>query len=120
MTHTPNRFITSIQSWPGKGLALFLILIALASCEEDLGLIGSKKPVSRFGVYFKEFDIPVTTVQADSINSSAIVSERLLCGNASDPNFGKVTATTALSLILIFIAELLFPRQGKVRTNAAM
>jgi cell shape-determining protein MreD len=33
---------------------------------------------------------------------------------------GKVTATTALSLILIFIAELLFPRQGKVRTNAAM
>jgi hypothetical protein len=32
----------------------------------------------------------------------------------------KLTATTALSLILIFIAELLFPRQGKVRTNAAM
>jgi hypothetical protein len=32
---------------------------------------------------------------------------------------GKVTATTALSLVLIFIAEMLFPRQGKYRTNAA-
>jgi hypothetical protein len=33
---------------------------------------------------------------------------------------GKVTATTALSLILIFIAEMLFPRKGKYRTNAAV
>jgi len=32
---------------------------------------------------------------------------------------GKVTATTALSLVLIFITEILFPRKGKVRTNAA-
>jgi hypothetical protein len=32
---------------------------------------------------------------------------------------GKVTATTLLSLILIFIAEMIFSRQGKVRTNAA-
>ena len=32
---------------------------------------------------------------------------------------GKVTATTALSLILIFITEMLFPRKGKYRTNAA-
>ena len=33
---------------------------------------------------------------------------------------GKVTATTALSLVLIFIAEMLFQRKGKYRTNAAM
>jgi hypothetical protein len=33
---------------------------------------------------------------------------------------GKVTATTALSLILIFIAEMLFSRKGKYRTNAAV
>ncbi len=32
---------------------------------------------------------------------------------------GKVTATTVLSLILIFIAEMLFPRAGKYRTNTA-
>ncbi len=32
---------------------------------------------------------------------------------------GKVTATTVLSLILIFITEMLFPRKGKYRTNAA-
>lgn len=33
---------------------------------------------------------------------------------------GKVTATTALSLVLIFITEMLFSRKGKVRTNAAV
>jgi len=33
---------------------------------------------------------------------------------------GKVTATTLLSLILIFITEMIFPRQGKYRTNAAI
>ena len=33
---------------------------------------------------------------------------------------GKVTAATALSLVLIFIAEMLFPRKGKYRTNAAV
>ncbi|HYK47760.1 MAG TPA: rod shape-determining protein MreD [Parafilimonas sp.] len=31
---------------------------------------------------------------------------------------GKVTATTLLSLILIFITEMIFPRKGKYRTNA--
>ncbi len=32
---------------------------------------------------------------------------------------GKVSATTALSLLLIFITEMIFPRKGKYRTNAA-
>ncbi len=91
-TRTPNRFITSIRSWPVKGLALFLILLALGSCEEDLGLISTKRPTSRFGLYFKEFDIPVTTVQTDSLRSSRVAGERLLVGVATDPNFGKVTS----------------------------
>ena len=33
---------------------------------------------------------------------------------------GKVSATTGVSLVLIFITEMLFTRQGKVRTNAAL
>jgi hypothetical protein len=33
---------------------------------------------------------------------------------------GKVTASTLLSLILIFIADMLFSRKGKYRTNAAI
>lgn len=32
---------------------------------------------------------------------------------------GKVTAATVLSLILIFITEMIFPRKGRYRTNAA-
>jgi Domain of unknown function (DUF4270) len=91
-TLTPNRFIISTRSWPAKGLALFLILLVLGSCDDEIGLIGNKKPVSRFGVYFKEFDIPVTTIQTDSISSTAIATETLLCGTAVDPNFGKITA----------------------------
>jgi hypothetical protein len=91
-TPTPNRFIISTRSWPVKGLPLFLILLALGSCQDEIGLIGTNNRTSRFGVYFKEFDIPVTTVQTDSIVSTALVSERLLCGTAQDPNFGKSTA----------------------------
>lgn len=32
---------------------------------------------------------------------------------------GKVAATTAVSLLLIFVAEMLFSRKGKFKTNAA-
>lgn len=32
---------------------------------------------------------------------------------------GKVAATTAVSLVLIFVTELLFPRQAKFKTNTA-
>lgn len=32
---------------------------------------------------------------------------------------GKVAASTAISLVLIFITELLFPRQAKYKTNAS-
>jgi hypothetical protein len=91
-TLTPNRFIISTRSWPVKGLALFLILLALGSCEDEIGLIGTNSRTSRFGVYFKEFDIPVTTVQTDSLRSSIVIGERLLVGVANDPNFGKVSA----------------------------
>lgn len=33
---------------------------------------------------------------------------------------GKVAATTAISMLLIFVAEILFPRKGRYRTNAAI
>ncbi|SRR6266487_2762309 len=33
---------------------------------------------------------------------------------------GKVAASTAVSLLLIFVTEMLFPRKGKYRTNAAI
>ena len=50
-------------------------------------------------VKFKEFSIPVSTVQADSINSQNVrssIADRWLCGvvdNPIDPNFGKIEAT---------------------------
>jgi len=32
---------------------------------------------------------------------------------------GKVSASTAVSILLIFVTEMLFPRKAKYRTNAA-
>lgn len=95
-THTPNRFIISTQSWLAKGLALFLLLILINACEDELSDIGSKKPTSRFKVVYHEFDIPATTIQSDSIKSNISPNEstRLLLGGAEDPNFGIVNTET--------------------------
>jgi hypothetical protein len=94
VTRTPNRSITSIPNWWVKGFVLFFVLIFLGSCLDENSLIGVKKPVSPFGVYYKEFDIPATTVQTDSVRASvSSLSDRLLCGVATDLNFGKVTAS---------------------------
>lgn len=91
VTRTPNRFTISIQSLPAKGLVLFCVLLVLGSCQDDFSTIGFKKPISRFKVYYHEFDIPITTVQSDSIRSGLNESTRTLVGNASDLNFGNVT-----------------------------
>jgi hypothetical protein len=89
---TPNRFTISIPSWPAKALFIFLGVLLFASCVDELEGIGSRKNTSRFKVYYREFDIPVTTVQTDSINTSVTASDRLLCGYVDDPIFGKITA----------------------------
>jgi Domain of unknown function (DUF4270) len=100
VTPTPNRFTTSTPSWWAKGFIVFGSLFLLGSCLDDAALIGSRKE-ARFDVKFKEFSIPVTTVQADSIGSenngvptqSTSVYDRMLCGSANDPKFGEIKPT---------------------------
>jgi Domain of unknown function (DUF4270) len=99
VTRTRNLSITSIPSWWAKGFVLFSSLIFLGSCVDDASLIGVKKE-ARFVVRFKEFDIPATTVQGDSVrtqnqfvNETGGDTERLLVGHATDPNFGTSAAT---------------------------
>lgn len=93
-THTPNRFTTFTPSWRVKGLALFLAVLLFGACEDQLEGVGSRRE-SRFKVQYREFDIPVTTVQYDSVNTNVSASgsaDRLLCGFAKDPLFGDITA----------------------------
>lgn len=92
-TPTPNRSTTFTRSWQVRTI-LFLFVTFLLSCEDNSGLIGTPKE-KRFKVLFKEFNIPASTVQVDSILSSQSIG-RVLCGRATDPNFGEITATSYL------------------------
>ena len=104
-TPTPNRFIISTQSWPVKGLILFIGLIFLGSCLDEASLVGNRK-TDRFEVKYQEFKIPAYTVQADSVRSNVYTfsqspsEDRLLCGEVDyDPNFGKISSTTFFQFI---------------------
>ena len=67
---------------------------------EDSVLLGFKKDVQRIGLYYKEFNIPVRTIQADSLRSDnvrifidepvQVNLDRLMTGNTSDPIFGQI------------------------------
>jgi hypothetical protein len=98
VTPTPNHFTISIPSWPVKALVIFFGVLLFAACEDELDGIGTKKNTSRFKVNYREFEIPVTTIQSDSISSTINDSERLLCGEANDNNFGITVAESYIQL----------------------
>jgi rod shape-determining protein MreD len=52
-------------------------------------------------------------------NASLVLIEWLQFGNFIF-FIGKVAATTAISLLLIFVTEVLFPRKARYRTNTAL
>ena len=66
-------------------------------------LLGFKKDVQRIGLYYKEFNIPVKTIQADSLRSDnvrifidepiEVNLDRLMTGNTNDPVFGQINTT---------------------------
>ena len=99
-----SLFSICIRNWRVEsGAAVFLLILALlSSCTEEPTNLGFDKEVSRIGLYYKEFNIPVTTVQADSLRSDNVrifIDEpvdvnldRLMAGNVSDPYFGQIDA----------------------------
>jgi len=98
VTPTPNRFTISIRNWQGKSFALFASLVFLSACVDESSLIGFKKDTSRLGIHYIEFDLPATTIQADSLRTQNqfIVSndiDRLLLGQATDPIFGNTSSS---------------------------
>jgi hypothetical protein len=65
----------------------------LASCEDPFGRLGFPASESKFQVRFKEFDLPVSTFQIDSLNTvnfSGSPTKRLLAGAVNDPVFGQI------------------------------
>gem|GEM_PF-1165740 len=83
-----------------SGLLLLIVVSVLSACTEDSALLGIKKDVQRIGLYYKEFDIPVRTIQADSLRSDnvrifidepvQVNLDRLMTGNTNDPIFGQI------------------------------
>lgn len=103
-TTTLSRFTTFITNWwanPGRSLNRTtllsgLVILVLLSCEDDSGLVGLKNPNRDFEVFSKEFSIPTTVFQADSLttaNGGGTASpQRLMAGQMTDPAFGSTTA----------------------------
>jgi hypothetical protein len=63
------------------------------ACEDPLGQLGFRASESKFQVRFKEFDLPASTFQVDSlntVNSSGSPTRRLLGGAVNDPVFGEI------------------------------
>ena len=95
---TPNRFIISTTSWLAKRAGLFLVILLLLSCEDEVGKIGFKNPNRDFEVFSKEFTIPSTVYLMDSVSTSngqgstAQETKRIMCGYMDNARFGKTTA----------------------------
>src|ERR1700741_1799554 len=85
------------MSWWGKGLAgLFLASALLSSCEDEDNLLGFQSPDENFKVVYKEFILPSTIYQCDSLLTSTgfTPTNRLLVGSFDDLTFGRGTATS--------------------------
>jgi len=77
-----------------------LLAVGLFSCTEEATLVGFNKSVNRLGIYYREFNLPVHTIQADSLRSDNVrifIDEpidvnldRLMMGSVNDPYFGKI------------------------------
>lgn len=99
-----NPFSICIRNWQvNTSTAVFLLVLTLlSSCTEEPTNLGFDKDVSRIGMFYKEFNLPATTVQADSLRSDNVrifIDEpidvnldRLMAGNVSDPYFGNIDA----------------------------
>lgn len=96
-----SRFSTCIPNWRVNPFVLLLPLVTLLySCVEEPSALGFNKEVDRVGVYYREFDIPVATIQADSLRTDNVRInidvpidvnlDRLMAGTVNDPNFGRL------------------------------
>lgn len=83
------------MSWRDKiwnGLGFILVLSMLWGCENpnSIGLNELKLDTSGVKIAYKEFVLPTSIIQPDSILTG--YSARLMCGNYHDDNFGSLTA----------------------------
>ena len=79
------------------------------ACTEDPSLIGFRKDVPRVGIYFREFNIPVSVIQSDSVRTDNVRLtgneplkpdlDRIMAGSASDPLFGNITTKAYIQFL---------------------
>ena len=82
-----------------SGLGLFLVLTVLWGCENpnQIGLNELKLDTSGVKVTYKEFVLPSSVIQPDSILTG--YSARLMCGNYKDDNFGLLQARSYFQVL---------------------
>lgn len=97
-----SLFTTCTRNWQVSSCTFLfsVILLSLSSCTEEPSALGFNKDIDRIGIFYKEFDIPVTTVQADSLRTDNVRInidvpvdvnlDRLMAGTSSDPYFGEI------------------------------
>lgn len=74
----------------------------MIACEDPLARLGFPGATSRFKVRYKEFDVPVSTFQVDSLNNinfSGSPTKRLLSGAVNDPVFGQIKSRVFTQLL---------------------
>src|SRR5688500_8600270 len=84
------------MNWLGKGtVVLFLLSVIIFSCEDEDNSLGFQSPDQNFRVVYKEFILPTSVYQADSLVTSngSTATNRLLIGSVDDATFGRATAT---------------------------
>jgi hypothetical protein len=90
----------SLRDKMRTGLGFFLILSMLWGCENpnQIGLNELKLDTADINVTYKEFVLPTSIIQPDSILTG--YSGRLMCGNYHDENFGLLTAKPFFQVLL--------------------
>ena len=84
------------MNWLGKGTVVLLLLsVIIFSCEDEDNELGFRSPDQNFKVVYKEFNLPTSVYQADSLVTSngSTATTRLLVGSINDGTFGRATAT---------------------------
>jgi hypothetical protein len=77
-----------------RQLAVIAVALFFFSCEDDT--ISGYKTNPKFTVTYKEFDVPSSVILLDSVRTSNYSTgelTRILVGELTDDNFGKVKAT---------------------------
>lgn len=87
-----------MNSWGKRSGILLILLFVIFACKEEDHLLGFQSPDENFKIVYKEFTLPTSVFQVDSLptSNSGVGVSRVLAGTMNDPVYGSGTATAYL------------------------